>query len=308
MNPSLSLPSPKNSTTVRDNTLTLRLLGLASRLARPSPALSLALARYAFLTPPRFDFPESERPWLASAERSTIRTHGLPIPAMDHKRVQIYRWGEAKEGRVLLLHGWGGRGTQMGAFIEPLQQRGFEIIALDAPGHGLSEGKQSSLPQFANALQRTIAQVGSVEAVITHSFGGAALAYAGHQGLRFGKAVLVAPPSDPSDFVQEILKALQLPAAIGEALIADIARRFSLNWDDIAVSKLTEKLSQPALIIHDHNDREVPFRAGEKVAAHWPGARLLATEGLGHKRILKSPLVIEAALDFIQGKKPPGTA
>ena len=55
----------------------------------------------------------------------------------------------------------------------------------------------------------------------------------------------------------------------------------------------------PLLVIHDRDDKEVPFRIGREIAATWPGAELILTEGLGHQRILRDAGVTDAAVRFV---------
>jgi hypothetical protein len=55
-------------------------------------------------------------------------------------------------------------------------------------------------------------------------------------------------------------------------------------------------------VIHDRDDRMMPWTHGATVARLWPGARLLSTEGLGHRRILADEGVTRAAADFIAGR------
>jgi pimeloyl-ACP methyl ester carboxylesterase len=53
------------------------------------------------------------------------------------------------------------------------------------------------------------------------------------------------------------------------------------------------------LLIHDRGDPDVPFRHAEEVAAAWPGARVLATDGLGHRAVLRDPTVVRSAVAFL---------
>ena len=55
------------------------------------------------------------------------------------------------------------------------------------------------------------------------------------------------------------------------------------------------------LVIHDRRDMKVPIRDGEALVKAWPGARLMATEGFGHHKILKDTPVIEQAVAFLAG-------
>ena len=53
-------------------------------------------------------------------------------------------------------------------------------------------------------------------------------------------------------------------------------------------------------MVHDTQDKEVPFGDAEQFVTTYPYARLYKTEGLGHRRILNSPAVIDEIIDFIQ--------
>jgi pimeloyl-ACP methyl ester carboxylesterase len=67
-------------------------------------------------------------------------------------------------------------------------------------------------------------------------------------------------------------------------------------------------LGKPALLIHDANDDVVPYSEAEETAQRWAGARLFETRGLGHRRGLKDPRVIEATVEFLRLDKAAGAA
>ena len=84
-----------------------RAVGGLSRFL-PSPAAWLA--ERLFLSPPRFRAPDRERDLLGRARPITLRVAGRRIAA----------WTRGTGPRVLLVHGWGGRGSQLGSIVEPL--------------------------------------------------------------------------------------------------------------------------------------------------------------------------------------------
>ena len=55
----------------------------------------------------------------------------------------------------------------------------------------------------------------------------------------------------------------------------------------------------PTLVVHDHDDEEIPHADAEAVAAAAPGATLVSTRGLGHHRIVRDEAVIERAVAFV---------
>jgi pimeloyl-ACP methyl ester carboxylesterase len=75
-----------------------------------------------------------------------------------------------------------------------------------------------------------------------------------------------------------------------------------INIHDLQVHRHLPSLGQPGLIVHDMDDRDVPWAEGERYARHWHGARLYTTQGLGHHKVLDAPEVIEASLAFLRGE------
>ena len=228
---------------------------------------------------------------LQTAVRETLPVDGLPVA--------VYCWGNGPV--VLFVHGWSGRGTHVAAFIRPLQQAGYRVIAVDAPGHGETPGKRTNILECARVLQAVVQQYGPVHGVITHSFGGMVLAYAMAQGLQAGRVVCIAAPARVEFLVERFASLMAMPDAVVANLKARLEQRFDANiWEMLATDANAARLDAPALVIHDENDGSVPWRQGRLIADAWPGAQFLRTQGLGHTRILRDPVVIERVSEFIR--------
>lgn len=253
-----------------------------------------------------------ERALLAQGRRFEVLTPWGPLPA----------WSFGEGPVVLLVHGWNGRGSQLGAFVEPLVKSGHKVILFDAPGHGDASGTSSSLVHFADAVEAVIDAVrpvfGRVRAVIAHSMGGPATVVAMS---RFAKRrpteteralaelrlpaerfVFIAPPIDVRDFIAGFARLVDLGDESRALLGRHIERRFGVALADLAAPALARGLSGPLLVVHDAEDREVPLSRGRRLAEAWRGARLVVTEGLGHVRILGDAGVIERVSDFVRDR------
>lgn len=265
----------------------LRLLALVSpRLA------GRWLYRLWFVTH-RFAEPGREARWRHEGTAFTVAGQNGPL--------SLYRWGEGP--CVLLLHGWNGRGTQMGGFAASLVKAGYCAVALDAPGHGRSPGNSTTIFQIIDAVERVAAAVGPLDGVITHSFGAMVIARALRDGLRADRVVCIAPPARLAFLVDSFCRTVRAPARARADLVRRLERRFGSDIEgQIAADSNAAGLSVPALIIHDQDDTDVPWQQGELLANAWPGARLMLTRGLGHTRILRNRRVIQASVDFIAGK------
>lgn len=283
--------SPKLSTTVRFF-IGLTRHRLAFRVLAPlAPRKAGDRARRLFLTPPRHGFRRAE---LEALEEASLFTVSMPTG-----RLIGWRWGRKEDPVVVLVHGWGGRAAQLRGYVAPLLARGYSVVAFDAPGHGMTGGHESSLVHMAAALDAVLRDVGPAEAVIGHSLGGAVTGYVMSRGAAVKKAVLLAPPASLTDYSHRFARLLRLPEGIRALMQAQIERRFGIRWSDFEVEATAPKLSQPALIVHDVDDHDNPFRDGERYARHWPGARLVATQGLGHRGALRDTAVIHEVTAFL---------
>ncbi|MGD8310966.1 MAG: alpha/beta hydrolase [Gammaproteobacteria bacterium] len=238
-------------------------------------------------------FPESAagRQAIRSARRETLTVDGIPVA--------VYRWGETGPV-VVFIHGWSGRGSQVAAFIEPLQAAGFRVLSLDAPGHGNTPGDRTNILECVRVLQACEQHYGPFHSAITHSFGGMVLALALARGMPVGRAVCFSTPADAGFLLDSFASTLAMPKAVVVNLNKRLERRFDGNFRErLSTVNNVRRLSVPALIIHDAGDTGVPWWHGEQIAAAWPGARFLKTRGLGHGRILRDPATVRAAVEFL---------
>jgi pimeloyl-ACP methyl ester carboxylesterase len=297
MPPLLSLPSI-NSTNVRFMFQTLMHRTAMRASAALNPDLAGVWAERLFLTPPKPRYPESSFFDLIDARQSFIPYKG--------RLISTWRWGpratDDEQPAVLLAHGWGGNAAQLRGFVFHLAGAGFRVIAYDQPAHGLSEGTLTGLPDFAGALREVALRSGGVRAIIGHSLGGTAAAYALSKGLPAERIVLVSPPADIVAYSRRFARWHSVPERVRGAMQSAIEERYGVSWSDLDVARLAPRLNAKALVIHDEGDRMVPWTQGEKFARLWPGARLMSTSGLGHNRILQAEPVWRAAVDFIAGR------
>lgn len=261
-------------------------------LSRVSTSAASRVAFELFRTPRRFRLPERERVLLENAD-------AFELPLSKAMTIRGCRWGTGP--LVILLHGWDGRGSQLASFAGPLAARGYSVVAFDAPGHGLSSGRQSSLPHFAWSLRAVADALGTPHAIIGHSLGCAAAALAMRDRLDVAKTVFLAPPLNPSDYTRQFGEIFGFSDEIIHGLRNRIEERFLRKWDDYSLATLAPAMSSALLIVHDRDDVETAWEGGARLAELWPRARLMTTEGLGHRRILREPSVIQAAVSFIAG-------
>lgn len=259
-------------------------------LSRTSPSAAGRVAADLFMKPRRFRTPERERELLADATPFEVRLGAATT-------IRAWSWGEGP--LVLLVHGWEGRGSQLAAFVQPLVARGHRVVTFDAPGHGASYGSRSSLPHFTWALRGVLDATAPPHAIIAHSLGCAGTTLALRDGLAVNRLVFLAPPLEPVDYTARFGEILALEPPIIDRMRARIEERFLRKWSDYSLAETAKEMTAPLLIVHDREDQDTFWREGAALAEAWPGARMMTTEGLGHRRILREPAIVAAATEFV---------
>jgi pimeloyl-ACP methyl ester carboxylesterase len=299
----LSIPLPDKSTNVRSfTTLSARQVSfhLLSLLA---PATAARMAAKLFLTPPppRPLSAKARALFAAADDRFTVKLETDLGGHDETTDVSVSLWGRGPA--VYLLHGWGGRGAQWLAFVDPLVRAGFTAVALDAPGHGESPASRTSILHFAASLAAVVDSVGPARGLVGHSLGGAASSLALRRGLAADRAVLIGAPADPAEFFQMFLGRLGIPEKLHAPIRADVERDYGFKWEDLRVTA-PEKAPRgesdvPALVVHDADDAEVDYGDAARITEAWPGASLVTTRGLGHQRILRDGEVVQRVVSWL---------
>ncbi len=259
-------------------------------LDRAAPALGSRLAYWMWFRTQRFPESRREQGYRAKAQRRLCTFEGQPLAT--------YSWGEGPV--VLLGHGWNGRATQLWAFVDPLVAAGFRVVAFDMPAHGQSPGSRTDLYRMAAALAYVADLYGPLHGAIAHSLGGAALMMDLTQGLQVQRVACISPPSHTDWMVDSYADALALSDRITTGLRTRFERDYGdAVWHETSAAENAKTLTVDALLIHDRDDREVPWQQAQAINDNWPRSRLMLTSSLGHRRILRDQQVIEAVVNFL---------
>ena len=266
----------------------------------------------------------SQRVWPALAVRAASRLFGTPLPPKWLQRGaswdanwRMARWpfedasltlysprAQAQSPTVLLVHGWGGHAGQMLPLAEAVAQAGLRPVIVEMPAHGRSAGAVSNLPQFARAIEYVGARLRqegeALRAVVAHSLGANGAAHAASRGLATERLVLIAPPASPREYTRLFAAVFGLSENIRARMQARFEAREGILMSQFEPPAVGARITARTLVVHDRGDSINRFADGEDFADAIPGAALLPTEGLGHRRLLKDTHVLHAVTDFIR--------
>ena len=263
-------------------------------LSAVSPSLAGRWVYHLWFATHRFAEPKRETCWREQAQQFTLPHAYGPLA--------IYSWGEGPT--VLLVHGWNGRGTQMGGFAAPLVNAGYRAIAFDAPGHGRTPGNCSTIFRIVDAVDVITNEFGPLKGIVTHSFGAMVIALALQTQLAADRVVCINPAAQLDFLIDSFCTTLGITPGTRKAFLQRLENHYGTDIGrQISADENAAGLAIPALIIHDIDDNEVPWQQGERLANAWPDARFMQTRGLGHTRSLRDHETIQATVNFISAGK-----
>jgi len=203
----------------------------------------------------------------------------------------------------LFVHGWNGRGAHFSPFFAPLTAAGFSVTAFDAPGHGESQGNDTSYFEMTDVVRALLRRAtdGGIQAVVGHSLGAAAVINALSKEGAAPATVLIAPALDLEGILYTAFERHGIPETVYRGVIGRYEREFGYSMHRDNPIRLLPALGHPVFIVHDRSDPTTPYLESRRIAEETTGVRLFSTSGLGHKRILAEPDVIDWVVRRVTG-------
>ncbi|MGP3970900.1 alpha/beta hydrolase [Streptomyces sp. 6N223] len=270
-------------------------------LSRIAPRAAGRLALRLFRLPAGRSRPRpAEEPVMRRARRDRLRVNGADV--------EVYAWGSG-ERPVLLMHGWASRASRFAPLVQALLERGYSPVAFDAPGHGDSGGATTTILDYREIARRLHERHGRFAAVIGHSVGGTAAFFAIRGQVTADRLVSISAPSDFDHVVDRFCAQLGVGPRLKAELRRQIERRMFPGeaniWARFAATHRPAEHTHPVLVIHDDADDTIDTGQARRIAAAYgQQADLLVTRGLGHRRLIADPAVIDAVLDFAAATEP----
>lgn len=258
-----------------------------------SPNLATKFAAKLFTTPIKHKIPKREFQIDKESVQETVF-----VPSIN-KGIVVYRYGKSDK-KILLVHGWSGRGTQLVKIADELVRLGFSTISFDAPAHGKSKGYSTIMVEFIASILELEKQFGPFEFAIGHSLGGMSILNAIRDNLKVKKAVIIGSGDIIQDIIDDFIKKLKLKSEIGIKLRDYFEKKHEVKMDYYSASNAAKKVSIPVLIIHDENDDDVNVKAAYNIKENLNISELMITKNLGHRKILGNTEVIKRIVEFIK--------
>ncbi|HZW63775.1 MAG TPA: alpha/beta hydrolase [Flavobacteriaceae bacterium] len=215
-----------------------------------------------------------------------------------HHSIITYRW-PGKGKTVLLIHGWESNSARWKNLVLRLKNQNYNIIALDAPAHGNSSGKQFTAVLYAEYINVVAARF-NPNIIIAHSVGAMSATFAleKYSYPNMAKLILLGSPSEFKDILVRYTQTLYLNKRVSKALEELIQTKFNKKIDEFSTAKTSHQLRIDGLLFHDKLDTVIPYQDAVTINTHFKNSKLISTEGLGHS--LDHKEVYEHIEEFIE--------
>ena len=222
---------------------------------------------------------------------------------LNGKKIKGYRWNKDKPVKILILHGFESAAHKLNKYVVPLVDKGYEVIAFDAPAHGSSEGKTVNALEYKEMIKKIMKNYGPINGFIAHSFGGLAVSLALEETEHDSntKLVLIAPATETTTAVANAFKLFAIKnkkvrAAFDEIIFEKGGK--PTEW--YSVNRAMKNIKASVLWIHDEDDDTTPLSDALKTKEqNLPNVRFIITKGLGHSKIYSDENVKNEVFNFL---------
>lgn len=255
--------------------------------------------------------PKGKKQRLAHAEGARLLSGARQVRlSLTGGSVMTYHLPPSRPGapRVLLVHGWGSQAVYLSRMAKGLSEQGLEVVVLDLPGHGLSSGRTLDIRRAVEAIRAATSQYEGFDAIIGHSFGGAATLTAasglldGCPQVRTGRLVLIGAPSR-LDF---IFKGFADVAGLSDGMLrrveSEAMRVTGVHPSEFDGIKLAARADVPVLVVHAEDDKEVAADNARRYEGVSDRISVVWANGSGHRRIVSDEAVIRLVGAWISGE------
>lgn len=215
-------------------------------------------------------------------------------------QIQTYRW-IGSGPTVLLIHGWQSNSSRWQHLIEYLQDSNYNLITLDAPAQGLSNGTEFSPPIYASFIDVALKEY-RPKILISHSLGSFSSLYqlAQNSYPELEKNIILGCPNAFKNIVLNYQNLLSFSDRNYQKLVAKMEKMINMPLEEYQSDRFIQKITLPTLIIHDKSDETIPFSEALSILNASSSATILATENLGHS--LQDQQVYQGIQQFINSK------
>lgn len=221
---------------------------------------------------------------------------------LDDIEIRGHRWNHPQERKLLIVHGFESTSFNFDRYVVPFTKKGYEVLAFDAPAHGISGGKRITLPLYVAMLKKINEKYGPVQSFLAHSFGGLAVTHflETYPHDENARAVLLAPATETASAIDSFFKFLHLNDNLRREFDELIFKKSSMRAEELSIRRAVHNIKAKILWFHDEEDELTPINDALKVKDdNHQHIEFVITKGLGHRRLYRENKVVKHVIEFL---------
>jgi pimeloyl-ACP methyl ester carboxylesterase len=242
-----------------------------------------------FSLPRKGKLNEDQKQYLSTARQQRI--------AFEDGLFMLYHW-KGNGPTLLLNHGWESNAWRWKHLIEPLKQLDYNIIAIDAPAHGASDGKYFTAVKYSRIIA-TVMDLYEPNVIIAHSVGAMASIYqeAQHQHKSLQQMVLLGSPNSLEVIMRGYQQLTGFNDKVYNSLNDLLKKTYDFKIEEFNTADFASQINVPTLVVHNQDDKIVPATAMTQIVEKMPKAQTYNSKTGGHS--LHTDEVVEQILKFL---------
>lgn len=250
-----------------------------------------------FFKPRSYTLTPLERQYLENGKPFHIHVHG--------KKIRCWKWGQGPS--ILFVHGWNGRGVNFAYFFKPFMDVGYSVIAYDAPAHGESEGQVTNYFELTDTVRSFLdpSHGLNIQGIIAYSIGASAAINCISKDKPSIDIALIAPALKLKELLLCAFNHHGVPEVVHRSLVSEMEAYYGYDVHQDNPGVLAKTISSKMLIVHDIDDRTIPYMDTKMLSDNSNNVFLHTTKGLGHKRILRDKNVIDVITMYMFNQQIP---
>jgi len=215
----------------------------------PNATKNIILKR--FFKPKSYALTPFEQQFLENGALFHIQVHD--------KDIRCWKWGQGPG--ILFVHGWNGRGVNFAYFFKSVIDAGYSVITYDAPAHGESEGQVTNYFELSDTVRSFLnpSRGFNIQGIIAYSIGGSATINCISKDNPSVDTVLIAPALKLKELLFNAFHYHGVPEVVYRNLVADMERYYGYDVHQDNPDVLVKSISSKMLIVHDKDDRTIPY-------------------------------------------------
>jgi esterase/lipase len=232
------------------------------------------------------------------------KTKHFKVPSIGED-LSCYELGPENEQLIFLLHGWDSNAGSLSKIAFSLSENNFRVISFDLPGHASYQSNHTNIYECKEAFKKVVKYINPQKSfnVIAHSFGSAVTTYTfSKENFSINKIIFLTSPNSILDIFIDFKNLIKLSDKSFSILLKSAQKVLNREVKDLNVDEEIQSISfSKLLLIHDVNDKVIPFKNSESIALKNPTkTKLIKHQDIGHYKMLWSDNVVENILSFLK--------